>query len=169
MKKRGLNLPKESSFAGPAAIWKRAAAFVTDLLIINLVVMLPFRPLLQKIIPAELSYYEAYNFFTLHPGYSRIISIISAVIAILTIFYFAILEYKLKQTIGKTLMNIYVVSDAKEARFWQYIARSMFILPLFPFFILWVVDPIFLFFTKKNQRLSEILSKTRVIENYTVQ
>lgn len=168
MKKRGLNLPKESSFAGPASIWKRAVAFVMDLLVINLVIMLPFRPLLKKIVPADLSYSTAYSYFTANPGYSRLISIVSIAIGVMAMLYFAILEYNLKQTVGKVLMNVYVISEAKKERFWQYLARGLFLLPVFPFILLWAVDPLFLVFTKKNQRLTEILSKTRVVERYAL-
>ena len=79
------------------------------------------------------------------------------------------LERKTGQTIGKAVMKIYVVSDLSEMKAWQALTRSIAFIPLFPFFLLWLLDPLFMFFTKTNQRLTEILSKTRVIEAYSLE
>jgi len=89
-------------------------------------------------------------------------------LSILALFYFAILEYKLGQSIGKIFMNIKVISITKKLLFWQCIGRSLFLLPVFPFFLLWAIDPLFLFFNKKGQRLSEFLTKTKVVEDYII-
>ena len=61
--------------------------------------------------------------------------------------------------------QIYVVSD-DGMKTWQVLARNIVFIPIFPFILLWVLDPLFMFFTKTNQRLSEILSKTKVVEKY---
>ena len=73
---------------------------------------------------------------------------------------------RMGQTIGKMLMKIYVVSDNQDLKAWQLLTRSIVFIPIFPFILLWVLDPLFMFFTKTNQRLSEILSKTKVVEKY---
>ena len=73
----------------------------------------------------------------------------------------------MQQTIGKMLMKIYVVSDTKTLNPWQLLVRNLVFIPIFPFVLLWLIDPLFMFFTKTNQRLSEILSKTRVVEKYS--
>ncbi len=168
MKKRGLKLPKERTFTGPALVWKRLLAFVADLLIINLVLFFPFKKIIQKSIPKFSSYSEAYNFLASNQNYTTTLTIVSLVMALFALLYFAWLEYKIQQTPGKMLFNVYVVSDAKKLNFWQFIVRSLFIIPVFPFFLLWVIDPLFLFFTKTNQRLSEILSKTKTIQSYVI-
>ncbi len=162
-----LNLPKERTFTGPASLWKRAFAFVTDLLIINLIILFPFRKLFLKIIPEKATFSETYNFLQ-NSGFSGAITALTLVAAFLSLLYFYMLEKRLQQTIGKMLFKIYVVSDSKELKGWQLLVRSMFLVPIFPFVLLWVVDPAFLLFTKSNQRLSEILSKTRVIERYAM-
>jgi len=164
-----LNLPEERAFIGPALIWKRIAAFFLDMMIINLVVLLPFRRLFQNIIPKEYSFSEAYKFLSSSANFTSYISSISFVMSILIILYFLMLEKKMGQTIGKMLMKIYVVSDNKELRAWQLLARNLAFIPVFPFILLWVIDPLFMFFTKTNQRLSEILSKTRVVEKYSLE
>ena len=168
MKKKGLNLPKERNFIGPALVWKRFIAFVFDLLIINLVLFFPFKRIIQKSIPEFGSYSEAYSFLSANQNYTATLTIISLVMSLFAVLYFALLEQKLGQTPGKMLFNIFVISDVKKLSFWQCVVRSLFLIPVFPFFLLWIIDPLFLFFTKTNQRLSEILSKTRTVSKYVM-
>ena len=72
------------------------------------------------------------------------------------------------QTIGKMLMKIYVVSDNDNIKAWQLFTRNLVFIPIFPFVLLWVLDPLFMFFTKTNQRLTEILSKTKTVEKFSI-
>lgn len=164
-----LNLPQEKTFIGPALVWKRIAAFFIDIIIINLVVLFPFRALFQNIVPKDYSFSEAYRLLGSSANYTSYISLVSFVMSMLVILYFFMLERKMSQTIGKMLMRIYVAGDNKDLKAWQLLARNLVFLPIFPFVLLWVVDPLFMFFTKTNQRLTEILSKTRVVEKYTLQ
>ena len=168
MKKRGLKLPKERTFTGPALVWKRLLAFVADILIINLVLFFPFKKILQKAIPEFDNYSEAYSYFASNSGHTATLTMVSFVMALLVLLYFISMEYKIGQTPGKILFNIYVVSEVKDIAVWQFIVRSLFIIPVFPFVLLWIIDPLFLFFTKTNQRLSEILSKTKTVQSYLV-
>ena len=50
-KKRGLNLPKERSFVGPATAFKRVLAFLIDLFIIYFIVGFPLNNLLKNTVP----------------------------------------------------------------------------------------------------------------------
>ena len=163
-----LDLPKERTFIGPALLWKRIAAFFIDIVVINLIVLFPFRSLFQKIIPQEYSFSEAYRIFSSSTNYSGFITSVSLVMSVLIILYFVMMEKRMGQTIGKMLMKIYIVSDANALKKWQLLARNAVFIPLFPFVLLWVLDPLFMFFTKTNQRLTEILSKTRVVEKYSL-
>ena len=162
-----LNLPKERTFIGPALIWKRIAAFFIDLMIINLVVLLPFRALFRSIIPKDYSFSEAYRLLGSSTDYTSFISSVSVVVSILVMLYFLMLEKKMSQSIGKMLMKIYVISDDKVLKTWQLLVRNIVFIPIFPFVLLWILDPLFMFFTKTNQRLTEILGKTRVVEKYS--
>ncbi|MBW2975768.1 RDD family protein [Candidatus Woesearchaeota archaeon] len=168
MKKRGLDLPNERTFKGPALVWKRLLAFAADFLIIDLVLLFPFKRVIQRSIPSFSSYSEAYSFFVSNQGYTRTLTVLSIIMSLFALLYFALMEYKLQQTLGKMLFNVYVASDIKKPHLWQYIVSNLFVIPLFPFFLLWVVDPLFMFFTKTNQRLCEILSKTRTVQRYVV-
>ena len=168
MTRKGLNLPKERTFKGPALIWKRVLAFLADILVLNLVVFFPFKKILSKMIPDLKSYSEAYNFILANQSYSKAIVLVSLVMALFAILYFVLLQYKLKQTIGMMLFNISVISEIKKLSVLQCIIRSIFLIPIFPFFLLWIIDPLFMIFTKTNQRLSEVLSKTKTVETYII-
>lgn len=164
-----LKLPKEKAFVGNALIWKRIAAFFIDMAIINIIILFPFRGLFQGIVPKDYSFSEAYGFLSSSTDYSGFISSVSFVMSMLIIMYFLMLEGNMGQTIGKRLMGIYVVSDTKALKAWQLLTRNIVFVPIFPFVLLWVLDPLFMLFTKTNQRLTEILSKTRVVEKYSLE
>ena len=63
-------------------------------------------------------------------------------------------------------MNIAVMSELGELTLWQCILRNIVVLPFFPFIILWVVEPIYLF--TQGRRLLERLSKTRTVQRALV-
>lgn len=163
-----LNLPKEKLFVGPALIWKRIAAFLIDLAIINLVIFIPFRSLLAKIFPADYSFSEALKLLS-STDYAELITLVSSLMGVFIILYFYMLEKRMRQSVGKRIMKIYIASDNKELKFWQVLVRNIVFLPVFPFFLLWILDPLFMMFTKTNQRLSEILSRTKVIGIYSLE
>ena len=54
----------------------------------------------------------------------------------------------------------------KQMSFWQTLLRSIYLIPVFPFVLLLLIDPVYMFFNPENQRLSERMSKTRVVERY---
>lgn len=162
-----LNLPKERVFIGPALIWKRIAAFFIDLVIINLIILFPFRRLFRNIIPIDYSFSEAYRLLSTSANYTSFITLVSFVMSVLVILYFLMMEGRMRQTIGKMMMKIYVVSDNNSLSRWQLLVRNLAFIPVFPFVLLLALDPLFMLFTKTNQRLTEILSKTKVVEKYS--
>lgn len=163
---KSLNLPKKRVITGNAMIWKRIVAFVIDLIIINVIILRPFRNIFASIVPSD-SFSEVYNFFLENSATLDFLETVGIMITILILLYFVILEYKLKQTPGKMIMNLYVTAE-KKLKFWQCVVRSLFFIPIFPFILLWIIDPIYIFFSKDNQRLTERLSKTRVVEEFPI-
>lgn len=163
-----LRLPKERTFTGPALIWKRIAAFFIDMAIINLFVLFPFRKLFESIVPKDYSFSEAYKFLSSSADFTGFISLVSFIMSIFIILYFYLLEKKMQQTIGKAIMKIYVISGNNELKKWQLLVRNIVFIPLFPFILLWLADPLFMLFNKSNQRLSEILSRTKVVQKYSM-
>lgn len=162
-----LNLPESGAFLGPALIWKRVAAFFIDMLVINIVILFPFRSLFHGIVPKGYSFSEAYSFLS-STNYTGFISSVSFVISVLIMLYFFMLERKMGQSIGKKLMGVYVVGDNKSIKPWQLLVRNLGFIPIFPFILLWVLDPLSMFFTKTNQRLTEILSRTKTVEEFSI-
>src|SRR3989338_6563750 len=163
-----LKLPKERNFEGPAPAWKRLVAFIIDLLVLDFVVVLPFRKVFARLVPDTTSINSIYAYLTARPEINVWLTFISVMVGILSIAYFVILEGRLNQSIGKLIMKIYVKSLENKITVWQHIVRSLFLLPVFPFVLLWLLDPLFMFFTASNQRLSEILSRTKTVQNYVV-
>ena len=88
--------------------------------------------------------------------------------------YFVLLDYLLGQTVGMMIFDLRIISEGSAAGakasvdigFFQSLLRNIFLIPAVPFIFLWLVDPIFAIFNKNNQRLTELLSKTLVVERY---
>ena len=164
-----INIPKEKTFVGPALVWKRIMAFWIDFLIITLVLSFPFGKLLKGVLPREYSFSQMLKPMGEGPGLSTYFISIYLALSILTFIYFYLLEKKMSQTIGKKLMNLYIISDNGQMSIWQLLTRNLVFIPIFPFDLLFIIDPIFMIFTKSNQRLTEILSKTKVVQEYKLE
>lgn len=140
-----------------ASFWKRTAAFVFDLLVINLIIAWPFQSTLSQYAMKE------FSLDAVLPEYAYFIVFI---IFLLAMLYFTFLEYYIGQTPGQMLMNIESVALDGNMTFWKALLRNIFILPFFPFYILWFLEPIHLAFYK--QRLLERWTGTNtVIIGYT--
>lgn len=161
-----MNFPNKKTIFAQASILKRAAAFAIDILIINVAILFPFDSVFQKIVPSD-SFSKTFEFLSSNSDSASIKAIIMSA-SIVTILYFVIFEKKLRQTPGKMLFNLYVMPQGKDLKYWQLFVRSMFLIPFKPFVLLWIIDPIVMLFTKENQRLSEILSRTKVVERYNL-
>ena len=101
---------------------------------------------MNQIIPNLTSFTATYNYFLANQELSYNLVSISIAISVLSIAYFTILESNIGQSIGKKLLHLKVISLEKYPKKWQYIVRSLFLIPLFPFMILWLIDPIYIFF-----------------------
>ena len=164
---RKSKIPDGGTFVGPALLWKRITAFAIDMVILMVFVLYPFRKILSGIVPSNASFSEAYSLLSSSENSGYLITSYAAA-SLIMMMYFYLLEKKMGQTIGKKFMNVYVVSEEKEAKRWQFLVRSMFLVPIFPFNLLAIIDPIVMIFNKTNKRLSEILSKTKVVQVYSL-
>ncbi len=136
----------------PAAFWKRVLAYVIDMLIINLIIISPFEGFFRK--------FEKTSALFFKTQVNKNFLMITLVIVLLTLAYFVLLEYLTKQTIGKMVLNIYVGSIIKELSLQQVVLRNI----TKPFSIVLLIDIIYMFFKKTNQRLFEVFSGTIVVE-----
>jgi uncharacterized RDD family membrane protein YckC len=101
------------------------------------------------------------------------LSMVFILIVMLAMTYFVLMQYAVGQTLGRMVLNVYVVQQVDDKnltrpRFWQCLVRNIFLIPTIPFVLLWIVDPVYFFFAKKGQRLTEWLSKTRVVEQFEI-
>ena len=161
---RSLKLPKARKITRNASLIKRGVAFILDLTIINLIIAYPLKGYMKEIIPPLSSLTETYEYFLTNQELSYGLLSISLVISVLSIAYFTILESNIGQSIGKKLLHLKVISLDKKPKTWKYILRSLLLIPTFPFMLLWFIDPIYIFFNTDGQRLTESISKTKVIE-----
>ncbi|MBI1935719.1 RDD family protein [Candidatus Woesearchaeota archaeon] len=160
-----LDIPKERTFSATASLPKRIMAFLADMLIIA-TIMVPFGKILEGAMPKGLSIIEAS--MRLSSDYSGGLILMYFSISALAFLYFYLMESNMGQSIGKKIFSMHIVSDNGQLKGWQVAVRNLFLVPLFPFDLLVIVDPAFMLFTKTNQRLSEILSRTRVVQTYSL-
>jgi len=170
MPKRGYksNLPKEKSFVAPASLLKRFLSYLIDLFIINFIIISPFGKILKKIIPETTSFAETYQYIQSNPEITTALTLLSLIIGILIVAYFTLFEYFMQQTPGKILMKQHITKEkGRELRFINYFVSNLTFLPFFPFILLWIIDPIYMIISPKNQRFMEKIARILVIEKYS--
>ncbi len=158
---------KERRITAPASVLKRIAAFIVDMIILEFVLMWPFRKIFTAQVPTD-SLKITTDFFSTNPEIATGLYISAGIVAGLAILYFAVLEWKFQQTIGKMIFGLYV-TNKKRLNLATCIFRNIFLIPFFPFILLLVTEPLFMIFTKEHQRLLEIITKTKVVEYYKIE
>ena len=161
-----LNLPKKRSVEVDANLWKRGIAFFIDLFIIMLICS-PLISVFTSSLPFDS---ENSDFFT---AYSEVneylmgnesllekLSAVNVLMMLIAFAYFILFEYKLNQTPGKMIFGLHVKTIVKKEKLalWQCFIRNLFILINF----IIVVD--IFYYLIKNNRLSDQIAKTKVIE-----
>ncbi len=162
-----LSLPTQRITTVPASLFRRFLAFLLDLLVLDLVVAGPFRGVFVGIFGKQelrdvMAVMEA-DLWT-----SFLAQMLLLMLGLLVLLYFMILEFTVGQTLGKRVFRMRVQDDSKQKKIWHYIVRSLFVIPVFPFVILWIVDAIHMLFSIEGRRWTEKLSKTRVVQDIAV-
>jgi uncharacterized RDD family membrane protein YckC len=143
------------------SFWKRMFSFVIDLMIINMIIIYPFRGIFIKYFSGiSLSQTLNSNNMTV-PTSAYVVMLIISVLALL---YFTFFDYYLGQTPGKMLLKIKVISTKDKdssVGMGQALLRNCYILPFFPFYIFWFVEPIYLAFYK--ERFLEKITSTKTV------
>jgi uncharacterized RDD family membrane protein YckC len=168
MPKRGIALFRTKTITAPASLLKRFAAYIIDFLIINFVIIYPFRNVISKIMPKDMGFAGLQEYLLTNQEARSAMVTISAVIGVFTLFYFTYFEYKSQQTPGKMLMKNYIVPVAGRLTFWNYLLSNLVFIPVFPFFFFLIADFIYMIFSKTNQRFTEKLANISVMEKYEV-
>lgn len=150
----------------PAPLWKRAFAYLIDVFVINLVIVMPFQKVLESLGKGflEKGFFEVYKLLLSDPNQLQSVLpklfFVFTVISLLSVLYWALLEYKIGQSVGKILFNIYVKSQTKQLTFWQCFLRSITKVSTLPL----ILDASYMLFTRGYQRYFEKLSNTFVSE-----
>lgn len=162
-----LKLPKQRTMEIPARLWKRAIAFVVDLLVINAIILFPFKSYFRSVVPTT-NYSEAIMYVSSNPSIIDTMSKIAIMVSILVVLYFSLSNFKAGTTIGKFLFKLKTKSLDKESKYWQFLVSSLTFILVMPFMLLWIVDPLHMFLTEKKQRFMERISKLQTVEEVTV-
>lgn len=163
-----LKLPHRDIIFIPALFWKRILAFVIDLLVIDLIIISPFRSIFEKLLSSELSFTTARAYFELNPELLNKLTGIIVIISILVISYFSVLQFKIRQTLGMMIFNLWIYTEDKQLSLWKCLISNISFIPIFPFIILWIIDPIFLGFSVSKQRLMQKLTGIYIVEEAIV-
>jgi uncharacterized RDD family membrane protein YckC len=82
--------------------------------------------------------------------------------------YSVIFDLKLGQSPGRMIMKLNLISTIKGEKITllKVVIRALVFIPIFPFSLLWIIDPLYLLFT--GNRLSDIFAKTQIVEEVTL-
>jgi len=158
-----LILNKSNSNSGSASFGKRFLAWIIDMLIVNLIIFWPF----QGIIYDYFGRFEGMGFdvrllsgVELSPNAYFLIFVIS----LFVVLYFSFFEYYMRQTPGKIILRLKVNYDS-DASFMRIIFRNIYLIPFFPFYIFWIIEPLYLLFYR--QTFLEKITGTLTVEEST--
>jgi len=129
---------------GCSLFCKRVIAYLIDLIVINFFIVSAFGKIIN---PKDiLTILESPEF-----------TIASISIVLLSLAYWSVLEYSIHQSIGKMFFKLYV--SGKNLTLGQCIVRNL----SKPFFILLVLDVLYMKIKKTNQRYLEKISGTSIV------
>ncbi len=141
-----------------APIGKRILAFIADFLIIDIVIFWAFQNAFAQVFFAKTFKEAMQSAQSINPA----VYFLLLVVALLMLFYHTFFEYYLGQTPGQMFFTIRVIDRVKgEVGFWKALTRNLYILPFFPFYIFWIIEPIYLAFYK--ERFLERITNTATI------
>jgi uncharacterized RDD family membrane protein YckC len=159
---------KKKKITVNAPLWRRAAAFSLDYLVLNSLILFPLNRVIRNILDTG-SFFEVMS--AVSGGNIPIIALalISATAAIISMIYFALLETRFGQSVGKMIMGIYAVGiDGKKEKyspmsFWSSMTRSLVVFFMFTAPFVLIFDLGYMFMNPAQQRIFEKISKTRTI------
>ncbi len=136
----------------PARFFRRVLAYVLDTLMIALVIGLPIGYAYENTDDSKFELLSSKDFNAKN-------LILGSLVGILTVLYWAIFEYKLKQSPGKMLTKIYVNPTNKELTFSHAIIRNLTKISIF----LLLLDCLYMVFKKTHRRYMEKIAETEVL------
>ncbi len=163
---------KRDVYVVAAGFMKRALSLVIDLFLLNIIVLFPFRPAISSIVPSE-NLGEVMNYLNQNPGALSALSALVLMIGVVALLYFAWFQSRFGQTLGMMATKLFVAEQDSLPKvaagkagisLAKALLRNLFIIPVFPVYLLWFIEPAVMVFDRKNQRLLEKLTKTFTVE-----
>jgi len=133
-----------------AGNWKRVFALLVDLAVVDLIITRP----LSRLISGRIDEFSDLLNFSFE------LVVVSFVIGLFAVFYWAILEYKIGQTLGALIFKLRARSLGKSMSFSQAFLRNITKMSV----VLLLIDSVNILFSEKKQRYFEVLSKTVTVE-----
>ncbi len=156
-----VKIPGHRVVAVPAPFGRRILAFLIDIILVNIFLTAPFQKIIRGLVPDSTNYTAIQSAMESNPQVATAVFIVGAFSGLFAVLYFAILEAKLGYTVGKLFMRIRVAAlDKQELTFGKCVIRALFLIPIFPFILFWVIEPIYMLLSPVNQRLLERWSNT---------
>jgi uncharacterized RDD family membrane protein YckC len=146
--------------------WRRALAFFIDMIIINIIILSPFRNTFYMQFKG-LSISDIMEMGSI--AFPVKIYWMIFIISLLALVYFASFEYYVGQTPGQALTKIRVISlrkDDENISFWRAAIRNCYVIPFFPFYIFWIIEPIYLGLYRERLLEKVTFTKTVYESNY---
>jgi uncharacterized RDD family membrane protein YckC len=153
MKFASLLAPRTAKVVQDASFLRRLGSLLVDIAILDLFVTAPFAALFAPLLNQELSAIT-------YSGREM-----AAVIALFLIVYayFVLFEYLLRQTPGMMLLRTHL---SGKDHIGAVMLRNSFILPVFPFILFWVIEPLAILFWKRG--VLERVSNTRTVHQRSI-
>ena len=148
---------KNAKLAVNTSLFKRFLSFVIDMVVVVIIMM----PLSYQIAASNPNLSLDLSLSSINNYLGNFSLMMNIVMSLVMLFYFAILESIVGQTLGKAIFGIYVISPKKKNFKVSFFQAAVRVLPFLPLFnIILIVDVAAIFFNRRFQRLCEILSKT---------
>lgn len=146
-----------------ASIFKRLLAFTIDILILETLVLFPFRWYFFKNIPEHLRSHTIYltDHLKANTEYYLIGYIFTLLIIIL---YFTTYEFLLNSTPGKHIMKIQTICLTGKATFTQILIKNLQLFIIVP---IWLID-LLGFATKRRERFLDTITKISTVNKIEI-
>lgn len=153
---------KKQEMKIPATRLRRMLGFGLDLLVMDIMVFTPFTSVLFEPLPS--SWEEVSTAVMANQDISHLLTTLMVLWSLYLLVYFTLMEYITGQTVGELIMKVTVESKQGELGFLQALLNNLFVLPLFPLILLWILDPLFL--AVRNETLSQKIAQTNYVVRY---
>jgi uncharacterized RDD family membrane protein YckC len=135
---------------------KRFLAFLLDLAVVEFIITRPLSKLVNESFSRELSFASLSDLV----GSSSKLLFVALIMGLLGVMYWAVLEYKIGQTLGGLLFKIRARGESGKLSFSKAVLRNLSKLSV----MLLIIDSLNIFFNDKKQRFLEVWSKSVTVE-----